>query len=94
MEANQTIRKNAKKTFQGKVVSVKRDKTATVIVDTYIKHPLYHKRFKKSKKFSVHDETNEASLGDIVKISETRPISKTKKFRISQIVEKGREGVK
>nr|WP_197724534.1 30S ribosomal protein S17 [Mesomycoplasma neurolyticum] len=87
-------RKNAKKTFQGKVISTKRDKTITVVVDTYVKHRLYHKRFKKTKKFSVHDETEQANVGDVVKISETRPLSKTKKFRLVQITEKGREGAK
>ena len=72
----------------GKVVSDKRDKTITVLVETYKNHPLYGKRVKYSKKYSVHDEKNEAKVGDTVRIVETRPLSKTKYFRLVEIVEK------
>ena len=72
----------------GKVVSAKNDKTITVLVETYKKHPLYGKRVKYSKKFAAHDEKNEAKKGDTVRIAETRPLSKTKHFRLVEIVEK------
>ena len=72
----------------GKVVSNKCDKTITVLVDTYKKHPLYGKRVKQSKKYAAHDENNEAKIGDKVRIVETRPLSRTKKFKLVEIVEK------
>lgn len=72
----------------GKVVSDKCDKTITVLVETYGKHPLYGKRVKHSKKYTAHDEKNEAKIGDKVCIVETRPISKTKKFKLVEIIEK------
>ena len=72
----------------GKVVSNKCDKTITVLVETYKKDSLYKKRIKYSKKYSVHDERNEASVGDTVRIAATRPLSKTKHFRLVEIVEK------
>ena len=72
----------------GKVVSDKRDKTITVLVETYKKDSLYKKRIKSAKKYSVHDEKNEAKVGDTVRIVETRPLSKTKYFRLVEIVEK------
>ena len=78
-------RPNGRKTLVGTVISIKNNKTITVLVETYTKHPLYLKRFKKSKKFAVHDETNIAKIGDVVKIQETRPLSKTKHFRLVEI---------
>ncbi|MCM1370407.1 MAG: 30S ribosomal protein S17 [Clostridium sp.] len=72
----------------GKVVSAKNDKTITVLVETYKKDSLYGKRYKYSKKYAAHDEKNEASVGDTVRIRETRPLSKTKHFRLVEIVEK------
>ena len=65
----------------GKVVSASSDKTITVLVETYKKDTLYGKRVKYSKKYAAHDEKNEASVGDTVRIIETRPLSKTKHFR-------------
>ncbi|QJG66687.1 30S ribosomal protein S17 [Mycoplasma phocoeninasale] len=79
------MRENHRKTLVGTVVSTKNDKTITVVVETYEKHPLYLKRFKKSKKFAVHDEMNIAKIGDVVKIQETRPLSKTKHFRLVEV---------
>ena len=70
----------------GKVVSSVNNKTITVLVETYKKHPLYGKRVKSSKKYAVHDETNKAKVGDIVRIVETRPLSKTKRFYLKEIV--------
>ena len=72
----------------GKVVSNVNDKTITVLVETYKNHPLYKKRVKYSKKYAAHDEKNEAKIGDIVRIVETRPLSRTKRFRLVEIVEK------
>ena len=74
--------RNDRKVYVGKVVSDKMDKTITVLVETYKKHPLYGKRVKYSKKFKAHDENNVAKLNDIVKIMETRPLSATKNFRL------------
>lgn len=78
-------RENHRKILVGTVISIKNAKTATVLVETYEKHPLYAKRFKKSKKFAVHDENNIAKIGDVVKIQETRPLSKTKHFRLVEV---------
>jgi small subunit ribosomal protein S17 len=80
--------RNQRKVYTGRVVSDKMDKTITVVVETYKKHPLYGKRVKYSKKFKAHDERNEAKVGDIVRIMETRPLSATKRFRLVEIVEK------
>ena len=77
-----------RKELVGKVVSNKNDKTITVVVETYKKDPLYGKRVKYSKKYAVHDEGNIASVGDTVRIVETRPLSKTKYFYLKEIVEK------
>lgn len=80
-----------KKTVQeliGKVVSDKTEKTITVLVETYKTHPLYKKRVKYSKKYAAHDEKGEAKMGDTVRIIETRPLSKTKHFRLVEVVEK------
>ncbi|MDD3129884.1 MAG: 30S ribosomal protein S17 [Candidatus Izemoplasmatales bacterium] len=82
---------NNRKVFTGTVVSDKNDKTITVLVTTYKKHPLYGKRVISSKKFRTHDEKNEAKTGDIVKITECRPLSATKRFRLIEIVEKHEE---
>ena len=80
------MEKAIKKEFVGKVVSATNNKTITVLVETYKKHPLYHKRVKSSKKYCVHDETNKAKVGDTVRIVETKPISKTKHFYLKEIV--------
>lgn len=85
-------KQNYKKELIGKVVSTKREKTITVVVDTYKKHPLYSKRFKSSKKFAVHDEKGKAKAGDIVSIIETRPLSATKRFRLKKILTASLEG--
>jgi small subunit ribosomal protein S17 len=77
-----------KRELVGKVVSDKTDKTITVLVETYKKDPLYGKRVKSSKKYAAHDEKNEAKVGDTVRIVETRPLSKSKHFRLVEIVEK------
>ncbi len=76
-----------KKELVGKVVSDKNNKTITVLVETYKKHPKYGKRVKYSKKYTAHDETNKAKVGDTVRIVATRPLSKTKRFYLAEIVE-------
>ncbi|WP_256762345.1 30S ribosomal protein S17 [Cohnella sp. WQ 127256] len=80
-------RNNNRKVQIGKVVSDKMDKTIVVAVETYKKHSLYHKRIRYTKKFKAHDETNDAKIGDTVKIMETRPLSKDKNWRLVEIVE-------
>ena len=79
--------RNARKVEIGKVVSDKMDKTIVVAVETYKKHNLYHKRIKYTKKYKAHDENNVAKIGDVVKIMETRPLSKDKRFRLVEVVE-------
>ncbi|TYC48890.1 30S ribosomal protein S17 [Weissella muntiaci] len=83
-----TEARNARKVYQGRVVSDKMEKTITVAIETYKNHPVYGKRVKYTKKFKAHDENNEAKEGDIVRIMETRPTSATKRFRLVEIVEK------
>lgn len=71
----------------GKVVSNTNDKTITVLVETYRKHPLYKKRVKYSKKYAAHDEKNIAKVGDTVKLVQTRPLSKTKRYELVEVLE-------
>jgi small subunit ribosomal protein S17 len=80
--------RNDRKVLIGKVVSDKMDKTAVVAIESYKKHNLYNKRIKSTKKFKAHDENNEAKIGDTVKIMETRPVSKDKRWRLVEVVEK------
>jgi small subunit ribosomal protein S17 len=80
--------RNYRKVRVGKVVSDKMDKTIVVAVETAKKHPLYGKTMKRTKKFKAHDENNVAKIGDIVKIMETRPLSKDKRWRLVEVVEK------
>ena len=80
--------RNQRKVYTGRVVSNKMDKTVTVMVETQKKHAFYGKRVKYSKKYKAHDEQNEAKIGDIVRIMETRPLSATKRFRVLEVVEK------
>jgi small subunit ribosomal protein S17 len=79
--------RNDRKVQVGKVVSNKMEKTIVVAIETYKNHELYHKRIKVTKKFKAHDENNDAKIGDVVKIMETRPISKDKRWRLVEIVE-------
>ena len=80
------MKETVKKELVGRVVSDKNDKTITVLVETYKKHPKYGKRVKYSKKYTAHDETNKAKMDDIVRIVETKPLSKTKRFYLAEIV--------
>lgn len=86
------MRTTNRKTLVGTVVSTANEKTIIVAVDTYKKHPTYQKRYKSTKRFSVHDENSQAKLNDIVSIMETRPFSKTKHFRLVEIKEKAIQG--
>lgn len=76
------------RTLQGKVISDKMDKSITVLIERQVKHPLYGKFIKRSTKIHAHDETNECKAGDVVRIVECRPISKTKSFKLVEIVER------
>ena len=82
------IDRNLRKTKVGIVTSNKMDKTITVKVERKVKHPLYGKFVKKSTQFHAHDEKNECSIGDSVRIMETRPLSKTKRWRLDAVIEK------
>ena len=74
----------------GRVVSDKADKSIVVAVETMVNHPLYKKRVKRTTKFMAHDEQNQCGIGDTVKIMETRPLSKNKRWRLVEIVEKAK----
>jgi small subunit ribosomal protein S17 len=82
--------RNLRKTRTGIVTSDKMDKTITVAIERKVKHPIYGKFVKKTTKFHAHDEKGECTIGDIVKIMETRPLSKTKRWRLVEIVEKAK----
>ena len=84
------MERNLRKTRIGKVVSDKMDKTITVAIEDHVKHPLYGKIVKKTVKFKAHDEKNECNIGDTVKNMETRPLSKDKRWRLVQIIEKAK----
>ena len=79
--------RNNRKVLVGRVVSDKMDKTITVVIETKRNHPVYGKRINYSKKLKAHDENNSAKTGDIVRVMETRPLSKDKRFRLVEIVE-------
>jgi small subunit ribosomal protein S17 len=83
-------RVNRRKVRRGRVVSDKMNKTVVVAVERLVEHPLYGKRVKRTQKFHAHDENNEAQVGDLVEIRETRPLSKMKRWRIARIVERAR----
>ncbi|WP_064505504.1 30S ribosomal protein S17 [Defluviitalea phaphyphila] len=82
--------RNLRKTLIGKVISDKMDKTIVVAVENNVKHPLYGKIIKRTYKLKAHDENNECRIGDRVKVMETRPLSKDKRWRLVSIVEKAK----
>lgn len=84
------MERNYRKTRMGKVVSDKMDKTIVVAIQTLVRHPLYGKSIKQTTKFKAHDENNECKIGDRVKIMETRPLSKDKRWRLVEILEKAK----
>ncbi|MCG8454220.1 MAG: 30S ribosomal protein S17 [Spirochaetales bacterium] len=83
-------KKSGKKTFTGTVVSDKMEKTITVVVATRQLHPLYKKYITRTKKYKAHDEANDAHTGDTVKIIESRPVSKDKRWRLVEVVERAK----
>ena len=80
--------RNLRKTRVGKVISNKMDKTIVVAVEDHVKHPLYNKLVKSTSKLKAHDEANECNIGDKVKVMETRPLSKDKRWRLVEVMEK------
>ena len=84
------VERNLRKTRTGKVVSNKMDKTIVVAIENHVRHPLYGKIVKKTYKLKAHDENNECRIGDTVKVMETRPLSKDKRWRLVEIVEKAK----
>ena len=87
---NDMIRRGRRKTLTGIVVSDVADKTVIVKVERRIQHPVYKKMVRKSKRFMAHDQENSSGIGDTVKIIESRPISKNKKWRLAEIIEKAK----
>ena len=84
------MERNLRKVRIGRVVSDKMDKTVVVAIEDHIKHPLIGKIVKKTYKLKAHDEQNECGIGDTVRVMETRPLSKTKRWRVVKVVEKAR----
>ena len=84
------MERNLRKTRTGKVISDKMDKTIVVTVKWKEKHPIYGKFVNKTKKYHAHDEKNECNIGDTVRLMETRPLSKTKRWRLVQIIERAK----
>ena len=84
------MERNLRKTRTGKVVSDKMDKTIVVAIEDHVKHPLYGKIVKRTYKLKAHDEKNECNIGDTVKVMETRPLSKDKRWRLVEIVERAK----
>lgn len=88
--AEATVERNLRKTRIGTVSSNKMDKTITVAVERKVKHPIYGKFLNKTTRFHAHDEKNECTIGDVVRIMETRPLSKTKRWRLVEVIEKAK----
>jgi len=84
------VERNLRKTRTGKVTSNKMDKTIVVAIENHVKHPLYNKIVKKTYKLKAHDENNECNIGDTVRVMETRPLSKDKRWRLVEIVERAK----
>lgn len=89
-EATREATRNARKTRTGKVVSDKMEKTVVVAIERRVRHAVYGKMMTRTKKLKAHDEENSAKLGDTVRIMETRPLSKDKRFRVVEIIERAR----
>ncbi|HYO45129.1 MAG TPA: 30S ribosomal protein S17 [Gemmatimonadota bacterium] len=79
-----------RKTLRGRVVSDKMQKSIVVTIERLVKHPLYGKRIKRTSRYTAHDENNECKEGDLVEIMETRPLSKTKRWRVLRVIERAR----
>lgn len=85
-----TKQRGRRKVRVGRVVSDKMDKTVVVAIDTLVRHPLYGRIMRRTRKFKAHDENNECGVGDLVEIMETRPLSKEKRWRVCRIIEKAK----
>jgi small subunit ribosomal protein S17 len=85
-----SVERKTRKSRIGLVTSDKMDKTITVAVERKVKHPIYGKFLKKTTKFHAHDESNQCGIGDTVRIMETRPLSKTKRWRLVEVIEKAK----
>ena len=88
MAENEVIARGRRKVRVGTVVSDRMDKTVVVAVERIMRHPLYGKTVKRTKKFHAHDENNQCQVGDVVEIMETRPLSKTKRWRVARVIQK------
>ncbi len=88
MAENEVVTRGRRKVRVGVVVSDRMDKTVVVAVERIMRHPLYGKTVKRTKKFHAHDENNECRVGDVVEIMETRPLSRTKRWRVWRVVQK------
>jgi len=88
MAENEVVIRGRRKVRVGTVVSDRMDKTVVVAVERMMRHPLYGKTVKRTKKFHAHDENNECRVGDVVEIMETRPLSKTKRWRVARVIQK------
>ena len=88
MKGEKDVERNLRKTRTGKVVSDKMDKTIVVAVEDNVKHPLYNKIVKRTYKHKAHDEENSCQVGDVVKVMETRPLSKDKRWRLVEVISK------
>ena len=84
------VERNLRKTRTGKVVSNKMQKTIVVAVEDHVKHPLYNKIVKRTYKLKAHDENNKCNIGDTVKVMETRPLSKDKRWRLVEVIERAK----
>jgi len=82
------VERKGRKVRTGRVVSDKMDKTVVVAVDTLVKHPLYGRTVRRTRKFMAHDEDNQCRIGDKVKIAETRPLSRHKRWRVAEVLER------
>ncbi len=89
-EGTATAKTSLQRSLMGRVVSNKMDKTVTVLIERRVKHPLYGKFMVRSRKYHAHDETNQYNEGDLVEIEETRPISRTKAWKVTRLVEAAR----
>ena len=90
MKGEQSVERNLRKVRTGKVTSNKMDKTVVVAIEEHVKHPRYKKIIKRTYKLKAHDEKNECGVGDTVKVMETRPLSKDKRWRLVEIIEKAK----
>ncbi|MCL6474208.1 MAG: 30S ribosomal protein S17 [Firmicutes bacterium] len=88
MAENEVVTRGRRKVRVGTVVSDRMDKTVVVAVERMMRHPLYGKTVKRTKKFHAHDENNECRVGDVVEIMETRPLSRTKRWRVARVIQK------